>query len=130
MKPYPNFRDVERLTGITWHSLVKLEPRLEELLLRAQQGGVRCRSWSDVARVFLPIRNTLVDLVGFAGHNHRHPVLGSTGAYEVAYWRLYDAVAGLLPEHAGATEAQETQHWEAGGENWAWETAGTVTAGV
>jgi hypothetical protein len=58
-----------------------------------------------VERFFSPLRNSLAGLVGFAGKHHRHPVLGSAGAYEVAYWRLYDAVAGLLPGRAGETVA-------------------------
>jgi hypothetical protein len=41
------------------------------------------------------------ELVGFMAGQSRHPILGSVGAYEVAYWRLYDAVAGLLPKPAG-----------------------------
>jgi hypothetical protein len=46
------------------------------------------------------MRNTLVELVGFGGRNHRHLILGSSGAYQVAYWRLYDAVAEMLPRSA------------------------------
>ena len=110
MNPYPNFRDMERLSGITWQDLVELEPRLGDLLWRARQAGVGCLCWSDVDRVFSPFRNAVAELVGFAGHNHRHPVLGGTGAYQVAYWKLYDAVAGLLPGSAGGTaEAPEKQ---------------------
>jgi hypothetical protein len=108
MKTYPNFRDLERLSGITWHDLVELEPRLGNLLWKARQAGAICLCWADVDGAFSPIRNSVVELVGFAGHNHRHPVLGSTGAYEVAFWKLYDAVAGLLPVRAGgAAEALE-----------------------
>jgi anti-anti-sigma factor len=54
-----------------------------------------------------PVRNELAGLVGFAGRHHRHPVLGSVGAYEVAYWKLYGAVTGLLPARAGGVN--ETQ---------------------
>ena len=42
MNLYPNFRDVERLSGITWQDLVELEPRLGELLWRARQAGASC----------------------------------------------------------------------------------------
>jgi hypothetical protein len=104
MKPYPNFRDVERLSGMTWGDLTTLEPRLEELLWAARHASVTCHQWSDVDRVFAPIRNALADLIGFAGKHHRHLVLGSVGAFQVAYWRLYDSVAGLLPSHAGCVE--------------------------
>jgi hypothetical protein len=97
MIPYPNFRDTERLWAITWGDLTALEPRLEELLWAARAASATCRRWSDVDRVFVPIRNTLTELVGSAGRRHRHRVMGSTGAYQVAYWKLYDAVAGLLP---------------------------------
>jgi hypothetical protein len=48
--------------------------------------------------VFAPFRNAVADLVGYLGRHRDHPVLGSVGAYEVAYQRLYDAVAGLLPK--------------------------------
>jgi hypothetical protein len=97
MKPYPNFRDLERVSGITWNDLTALEFRLEELLWAARAVSATCRRWSDVDRAFAPIRNTLTELAGFAGRHHRHGVLGSTGAYQVAYCKLYDAVAGLLP---------------------------------
>ena len=110
MKPYPNFRDTERLCGITWADLSALEPRLEELLWAARAASATCRHGWDVDRVFAPIRNILTELVGFAGRHHRHPVLGNAGAYQVAYWKLYDAVAGLLPDHSGKKEpAPENQ---------------------
>jgi hypothetical protein len=126
MKPYPNFRELERLTAVTWHDLAALEPRLGELLWRARQAGVGCLCWSDVDRVFSPFRNAVAELVGFAGHNHRHPVLGGTGAYQVAYWKLYDAVAGLLPHRAGgAAGAPEKQR-----EGPIGETCTTVAAAI
>jgi hypothetical protein len=115
MKTYPNFWELERLTGVTWQDLVELEPRLGDLLWRARQAGARCLCRADVNRVFGPLRGALVDLVGFTGHHHRHPVLGSTEAYQVVYWKLYDAVAGLLPGHAAGTAvAPETQVGECG----------------
>jgi hypothetical protein len=101
MKPCPNLGDVECHTGVTWHELVELESRLAKLLWEARQAGVTCRRWSDVSRVFVPIRNNLAELVGFARKGRWHPVLVSVGAYQVAYWKLYDAVAGLLPGRAG-----------------------------
>jgi hypothetical protein len=100
MKSYPNYRDVERRSGITWSELTALEPRLTELLWAARNAGATCRQWSDAAGVFSPIQNNLSGLIGFAGKHHRHLVLGSSGAYQVAYWRLYDAVAGLLSSPA------------------------------
>jgi hypothetical protein len=44
-----------------------------------------------------PICNAMSDLIGFLGEHRNHPVLGSTGAYEVAYWKLHEAVSALLP---------------------------------
>jgi hypothetical protein len=131
MKPYPNFRDLERQSGVTWHELVELESGLAELLWEARQACVTCRRWSDVGRAFAPIRNTLTELVGFARNNRWHPVLARPEAYQIAYWRLYDAVAGLLPGRAGgATEAPEKQRnvpvTEPCSEKW----AATATAGV
>jgi hypothetical protein len=114
MRPYPNFRDLEHLSGITWRDLAELEPKLGELLWKARQACVHCRRWSDVDRVFAPIQGALAELVGFAGKHHGHPVLGGSGAYQVAYWRLYDAVAGLLSGRAGSMEkAPEKQPVEA-----------------
>jgi hypothetical protein len=101
MKPFPNLRNVECHAGITWYDLVEQESRLAKLLWEARQAGVTCRRWSDVSRVFVPIRNTLAELVGFARKGRWHPVLVSVGAYQVAYWTLYAAVAGLLPVRAG-----------------------------
>ena len=113
MKHYPDLRDVERQSGITWHELVELEPRLAELLWESRRACGTCRRWSDVDRVFSPIRGTLAELVGFARNGRGHPVLVSLGAYQVAYWKLYDAVAGLLPCQAGrASEILETQQTE------------------
>ena len=97
MKPCANFRDLERTYAITWRDLAELEPRLAELLWGARQACVTCRRWSDVDQAFAPIRDTLAGLIGFSSTRRGHPILGSVGAYEVAYWRLYDAVAGLLP---------------------------------
>src|SRR5262249_35830854 len=107
---YPNVNDVQRSYGVTWGQLVELEPQLETLLGQARPAGARCRTFTDVDRVFGPLRNDLAALIGFAGKHHSHPVLGSAGAYEVAYWKLYDAVAGLLPGRAaGAHGAPEKQ---------------------
>jgi len=109
MKLYPNVRDMEHLWDITWGELTALKPRLEELLWAARAASATCRRWSDVNRVFAPIRNTLTGLVGFARRHHRCRVLGSVGAYEVAYWKLYDAVAGLLsvPTAEASLETQQ-----------------------
>jgi hypothetical protein len=90
---YPNVNDVQRTFGVSWGQLVELEPQLEVLLGRGRQAGARCRTVADVDRGFGPLRNELAALIGFAGKHHRHAVLGSAGAYEVAYWKLYDAVA-------------------------------------
>jgi hypothetical protein len=106
MRPYPNFRILERLSGITWADLTAQEPQLVELLWKAQQASTTCRGCSDLDRTFAPIRDALVELVGFAGRNHWHPVLGGSRAHAVAYWKLYDIVACLLPA-ARAGEAGE-----------------------
>jgi hypothetical protein len=41
----------------------------------------------------------------FDGEESPHPVLGSAKVYEVAYWKLYDAVACLLPTRTAGAEA-------------------------
>jgi hypothetical protein len=108
MKPDPNFWDLGRLGSVAWQDLVELEPRLGELLWRARQAGASCLCWADVDRVFPSIRNTLIELVGPSGYYHRHPVLGSTGAYQIAYRMLHEAVAGWVPVLAGsASDAPE-----------------------
>jgi hypothetical protein len=93
--------DVQAAHGIGWSQLVELEPQVETLLWRARQVGAGCRTLADVDRAFNPLRNELTNLIGFFGEHHRHPILGSAGAYEVAHWKLYDAVAGLLPGDTG-----------------------------
>jgi hypothetical protein len=101
---YPNVNDVQRTFGVSWGQLVEVEPQLEALLGRVRLAGARCRTFADVDRVFGPLRNELARLIGFAGKHHRHPILGSSGAFEVAYWKLYDAVAGLLPGRAAGAD--------------------------
>ena len=129
MKPYPNFRDVERLSGVTWHEMVALESRLAEVLWEAQRSCVNCRRWADVDRAFAPIRNKLTELVGFARYGRGHPVLSSSEAYQVAYWKLYDAVAGLLPIRADfADETLEEQTGEIVVETCPAESAATAPA--
>jgi hypothetical protein len=95
---HPSVSDVQRSFGISWGQLVELEPELESLLQRVGSAGGRRRPVADQDRVFGPLRNELASLVGFAGKHHRHPILGSAGAYEVAYWILYDAVERSLAD--------------------------------
>jgi anti-anti-sigma regulatory factor len=113
-KLYPDVDEVQRIHALTWGQLVELEPQLETLLWRTRSAVARCRTLTEVQRSFGPVRNELAGLLGFAGKHQRHPVLGSAGAYAVAYWKLYDAVAGLLPGRAGGTaEAPEKPAGEA-----------------
>jgi hypothetical protein len=129
MKPYPNFQDLERFSGITWSDLTALEPQLGELLWTARHACVTCRRWADVDQAFAPLRSTLTELVGFNGKHHRHPILGSAGAYEVAYWKLYNAVAGLLPGRGtAAEESLLKQHGERVAETASPESAITALA--
>jgi hypothetical protein len=115
MRTYPSFRDLEGIYGITWHDLAELEPRLGELLWAARQAGVSCRRWADADRLFAPIRRALAELIGTDGKQGRDGVLGSAGAYQVAYWKLYDIVAGRLPGGAcGAAEVQGEQREQLG----------------
>jgi anti-anti-sigma regulatory factor len=104
---YPNVNEVERTFGVTWGQLVELETQLETLLGQARQAGASCQTGSDLERAFAPLRNELAGLIGFAGKHHSHPVLGSAGAYEVAYWMLYNAVAQGVPGGAAAQKAPE-----------------------
>jgi hypothetical protein len=102
-KPYPDVSDVQRANGVAWGQLVELKPQLETLLWLARTAGGNCRNFLDVDRAFGPLRDELAGLIGFAGKHYRHPVLGSARAYEVAYWKLYDAVAALLPAQRAET---------------------------
>ena len=101
---YPTVSDVQRTFGVSWDQLVALEPELETLLGRVRLTGAWCRNFADLDRVFGPLRNELAALIGFAGKHYCHPVLGSAGAYEVAYWVLYSAVARLLAGRAAGPE--------------------------
>jgi hypothetical protein len=109
----PNVHDLERAHGVTWTELAGLEPRLAELLWQARADGARCRDRGDVERVFAPFRDAVAGLVGFRARQKHHPVLGSVGAYEVAYWRLREAVAGPAAGVPGAREV--TTESRAGG---------------
>jgi len=102
----PKVRDLERAHGVTWGELTGLEPQLIDLLWRARAAGAGCRDWEDVPRVFAPFRDAVAELVGLRGKYGTHPLLGSIGAYEVAYWRLHDAVAGLLPRPSDVLPAE------------------------
>jgi hypothetical protein len=101
--PHANVNDVGSVC-LTWAQLVELEPQLETKLCRAREAGAGGRTFPDVARVFGPVRNELTALIGFAGQHHRHPILGSNEAYQVAHSKLYDAVAGLLASRAPRSE--------------------------
>jgi anti-anti-sigma factor len=113
-KRYPSVEEVQRIHGIAWGQLAELEPQIETLLWRTRLVGADCRTFADVDRAFRSLQYELADLVGFAGKHHRHPVLGSVGAYEVAYWKLYDAMAGLLASHqpGDTRETPEKQQGE------------------
>jgi hypothetical protein len=100
MKHLPKIHDLERKYGVRWSQLAELEPQVQDLLWRAREAGAGCRSRADVDRIFSPLRHDLAGLLGFSGCHRRHRVLGSIGAYEVAYRKLYEAVAGLLPRSA------------------------------
>jgi hypothetical protein len=129
MKPYPNFRDLEQIHAITWFELAELEPRLQELLWQARKVGGACRQWSEVDRAFAPIRNSLTELVGFGRRNPQHSILCGTEAYQVAYWKLYDAVAGLLRRCPGvAEEAPKLRRREQIVETWPVRSAAMVAA--
>jgi hypothetical protein len=101
-------RELEGVNGVTWDELTKREPELKTLLGRARQAGAACRGWEDVDRVFGPLRYLLSDLVGFLSKNRRCAVLGSTRAFEVAYWKLYDAVTRQIPPQGAAASPSGT----------------------
>src|SRR5262249_11945222 len=93
----PKVRDVEHTHGVRWADLTAAEPELNRLLWRARAVGGSVRGWSEVFAAFAPLRTELAELVGFSGKHRRHPVLGTHGAYDVAYWALQGAVSALLP---------------------------------
>ena len=109
MQHIPKVQNLERAHGVTWGELAGLEPQLTDLLWRARAAVAGCRGWEDLPRVFAPFRDAVAELVGLRGKHRRHRLLGSVGAYEVAYWRLHDAVAGLLPQAADVPAPE----WEA-----------------
>ena len=91
-KPHANVDDAQGSVCPTWAQLVELEPQLETLLWQARGAGAGGRTFTDVDQVLGPVRNELTALIGFSGQHHRHPILGSTEAYQVAYSKLYEAV--------------------------------------
>jgi anti-anti-sigma factor len=104
----PSVADVERTHGVSWAELVEREPEVETLLWRARSAGAGCQNMAAVDRAFAPLRSDLARLIGFMGKHHRHSLLGSVGAYEVAHWKLYDAVAGgLAPERTASRDEGE-----------------------
>ena len=100
-------QDLERAYGVMWGELARLEPGLNELLWQARAEAARCCHWNDVEQLFAPFRDALAELVGFRSGHRGHSLLGSVGAYEVAYWRLHDAVSGLLPRPVGLKDTPE-----------------------
>jgi hypothetical protein len=110
---YPNVHDVQHTFGVSWQQLVQIEPELENLLERVRLAPSGGRAFSDLHEVFDPLRDELASLIGFAGKHHNHPVLGSAGAYEVAYWTLYNAVARLLTGRAANTPGVSATEQEA-----------------
>ena len=100
MNAIPKVADLERAHGVTWGQLAGLEPQLAELLWQARAAGAGCQDREDLQREFAPIRDAVAELVGLRGRHRNCPLLGSVGAYEVAYWRLREAVASLLPRPA------------------------------
>jgi hypothetical protein len=93
MIAFLNVYDIERLHGVTWGELVELEPELARLWWQARQAGAACRRWPDMAWVFALFRQDLTALIGPAGKHRQHAILGTLAAFDVAYWRLFDAVA-------------------------------------
>jgi hypothetical protein len=108
---------MERKHGITFAQLVELEPGLESLLWEARQVGTTCRRSADVEWAFSPIAKALSDLVGFTSRHHRHRILGSAGAYTVAYWKMRHAVAGLMALRAGPENPVPEEQAEAAPES-------------
>jgi hypothetical protein len=104
MKFIPDVDQMEYHHGVTFGQLVNQEPRLERLLWEARKVGATCRSQADVLQAFATVRNQLSELIGFSSRHRVHRLLGSVGAYEVAYWKLFHAIADLVP---GATRLDQ-----------------------
>jgi hypothetical protein len=107
MNHIPKVNDLERAHRVTWGELVGLEPRLNDLLWQARVAGATCRCREDANRAFAPFREAAAELVGFLSQHRDHLVLGSVGAYEVAYWRLHNAVFELLALSADVRKTEE-----------------------
>jgi anti-anti-sigma factor len=101
MSDIPSIEELERTHSVTFWRLVELEPRLELLMLQASHAGRACRTQADVDREFSPLRNRLGTLIGFSSQHNRHRILGSVGAFEVAYWNLYGVLMNYLPQERG-----------------------------
>jgi anti-anti-sigma regulatory factor len=103
-KPHLNRDDAQCTAGVTWAQLVELEPRLETLLWQARGAGAGCHSCDDVNRAFRTLRDELAALIGFNGQHRQHSILGGPVAYQIAYSKLHDAVAGLLSGRSSYNE--------------------------
>src|SRR5262249_18357351 len=93
-------QDLEQAHGVTWGQLAGMGPGLLGLWGRAGGAGSGCGGGEEVGGVSAPFRGAVAELVGFRGLYSGCPVLGSVGAYLVVYWRLREAVSGLLPRPA------------------------------
>jgi hypothetical protein len=109
MNPLPKVADLERIHDLTWGQLVGLEPQLAELLWQARAAAAGYQDRQDVRRVFAPFRQAVTELVGWQGRHRSCPLLGSVAAYEVAYWKLHETVAGQLtrPAASGVSASDE-----------------------
>lgn len=81
---------------LTWHKLIKLEPRLLSLFQLAKAAYDDRSTDSYCAnmiwyRSFKPI---VCALVGWSADNPPHPSLITSAAYDIAYETIYDALPG------------------------------------
>lgn len=85
---------------ITWEELTRREPRLLALKREIEQldnrkGDYFCmneRWYGEGPYIGRGLRDRMAQLVGFLAKNRQDPVLGTSTAYEVAYFTLYYAL--------------------------------------
>lgn len=85
---------MEEVHGVSWDQLELLEPRIAVLLARVRAVRPSIKDEWDEERCWNRFKKPIADIVGYLGENRGHPVLGTTEAYDVVYWRLHNTLVG------------------------------------
>lgn len=84
-----DLKDIEEMHELTWEKLVELEPRLEGLLLDAQASRPLSKRRFNYELAWCEFKQPIANLVGWHRWDDCDPVLRTTAAYDVVYWKLF-----------------------------------------